>query len=172
MLFIFKSGLSKSKVIFFCFQGTWGIILHSLPCWIYHLPGIHGQQANHRPAGSNWDPPLDPPAFPISLVSGNSDFEYVYPFYYGLVGENAFIMMFEKTGRDAEIRFAQSPDGGGEKNPAWDFIYFRRNYRVGRNFRFRACGVYKKFEGVDDVVRIYENWSGRKVARPRSQDRH
>jgi len=81
-------------------------------------------------------------------------------------------MMFEKTGRDAEIRFAQSPDGGGEKNPAWDFIYFRRNYRVGRNFRFRACGVYKKFEGVDDVVRIYENWSGRKVARPRSQDRH
>jgi hypothetical protein len=134
--------------------------------WIYHLPEVHGIQGNHRPAGSTWDPSLDSSRFPISLVTGISDLEYIYPFYYGLSGENVFIMMFENPGKDAEIRFAQSPDGGGHTNPAWDFIYFRKNYKVGKKFRFRARAVYKKFKGKDDVIKIYESWSGRKVINP------
>ena len=71
-------------------------------------------------------------------------------------------MMFENPGKDAELRFAQSPDGGGDTNPAWDFIYFRKNYKVGEKFSFRARAVYKKFEGKDDVIKIYEAWSGKK----------
>jgi hypothetical protein len=82
------------------------------PHWIYHLPKVHGLSANHRPAGSNWDPPLDTAGFFISLVTGFSDLEYVYPFYYGLSGENVLIMMFENPGKDGELRFAQSPDRG------------------------------------------------------------
>jgi hypothetical protein len=134
--------------------------------WIYHLPGVHGLAANHRPAGSNWDPSLDTEGFFISLVTGFSDLEYVYPFYYGLSGDNVFIMMFENSGKGGELRFAQSPDGGGDTNPAWDFIYFRKNYKVGKKFSFRARAVYKKFESREDVIRIYEAWSGRKVIRP------
>lgn len=65
------------------------------PYWIYHLPVVHGSSANHRPAGSNWDPSLDTSGFPISLVSGISDLEYSYPFYYGLSGDNVCIMMFQ-----------------------------------------------------------------------------
>ena len=136
------------------------------PRWIYHLPEVHGLSANHRPAGSTWDPSLDTSRFPISLVTGFSDLEYIYPFYYGLSGENVFIMMFENPGKDAELRFAQSPDGGGDTNPAWDFIYFRKNYKVGEKFSFRARAVYKKFEGADDVIKIYESWSGVKVIKP------
>ena len=75
-------------------------------------------------------------------------------------------MMFENPGKDAELRFAQSPDGGGDKNPAWDFIYFRKNYKVGEKFIFRARAVYKKLEGADDVIKIYESWSGIKVIKP------
>ena len=132
------------------------------PRWIYHLPDVHGLSANHRPAGSAWDPSLDTPGFPISLVTGISDLEYIYPFYYGLSGENVFIMMFKNTTGD-ELRFAQSPDGGGDTNPAWDFIYFKKNYKVGKKFSFRGRAVFKKFEGKEDVIKTYESWSGKKV---------
>ncbi|MDD4871461.1 MAG: hypothetical protein PHR77_12960 [Kiritimatiellae bacterium] len=135
------------------------------PRWIKHLSPKHGVSASHRPAGSNWDPQLDKD-FPITLVSGISDLEYLYPFYFGRSGQNVFIMMFERPRNDGELRFAQSPSGGGANNPAWDYVYFQRSYAVGREFSFRARAVYKKFESVEEVVRIYEQWSGEKVVRP------
>lgn len=133
--------------------------------WIKHLPEQHGLAASHRPAGSHWDPPVDD-GFNIGLVSGISDFEYLYPFYFGHVGENVFVLMFERTRGESELRFAQSPSGGGPGNPAWDFVYFRRNYGVNREFSFRVRAVYGKFTNVEAVVRLYENWSGEKVALP------
>ncbi|MEP6595848.1 MAG: hypothetical protein ABJA71_07865, partial [Ginsengibacter sp.] len=137
------------------------------PHWIYQLPETHGLQANQRPSGSNWNPKLDTSGFPISLVSGTSDIEYDYPFYYGLSDENVFILMFENPGKDAEIRFAESPDGGGNRNPAWDFILYQKKYKIGEKFTFRGRAVYKKFEGKDDVIKTYEQWSGKKVTKPR-----
>ncbi|MBL9128001.1 MAG: hypothetical protein JNL97_10160, partial [Verrucomicrobiales bacterium] len=99
------------------------------PRWIRHLPPAHGTAANHRPAGSTWDPSFDD-GFKIGLASGFSDLEYVYPFYFGLSGENVFVLMFEKPHDGGEMRFAQSPSGGGTGNPAWDFVYYRREYAV------------------------------------------
>jgi len=138
----------------------------SVPRWIEHLPPSHGVAANHRPAGSTWDPSFDD-GFKVTLASGFSDLEYVYPFYYGRSGENVFIQMFEKSTPDGEMRFAQSPTGGGEGNPAWDFIYYRRNYSVGREFSFRVRTVYRPLTSVEEIVRIYERWSGEQVQRPR-----
>ncbi len=71
--------------------------------------------------------------------------------------------MFD-TGKDAHVNFTQSPDGGGDFNPAWDFIYFKKNYKPGKEFSFRAHIVLKKFQGKDDVIREYEKWSGNKVS--------
>jgi len=135
------------------------------PRWIKHLPETHGVAASHRPAGSRWDPPVDD-GFKISLATGNSEFEYLYPFYFGRSGENVFVMMFERTNDDGELRFAQSPSGGGTGNPAWDFVYFRRNYEINREFHFRVRAVYQKFTSAGDVVRLYEKWSGEKVNLP------
>ena len=135
------------------------------PRWIKHLPGKHGLTANHRPAGSTWDPPLDD-GFNIDLVKGISDFEYLYPFYFGRSGENVFVLMFERTGAEGELRFAQSPSGGGKGNPAWDFVYYLRDYAVNREFSFRVRAVYRKFTSADDVARLYERWSGEKVKLP------
>lgn len=135
------------------------------PRWIKHLPASHGLAANHRPAGSAWDPPLDE-GFNIPLAKGASDFEYLYPFYFGRSGENVFIMMFERPHDGGELRFAQSPSGGGAGNPAWDFVYFQRGYEVNREFCFRARAVLRKFSNVDEVIRLYEHWSGEKVIRP------
>ena len=133
--------------------------------WIKHLPPKHGAAANHRPAGSTWDPPLDE-GFNIPLVSGVSDFEYLYPFYFGRWGDNVFVMMFERPRDAGELRFAQSPSGGGTGNPAWDFVYFQRGYEVNREFCFRARAVYRKFKDLEEVIQLYEHWSGEKVVRP------
>jgi hypothetical protein len=135
------------------------------PRWIKHLPEKHGVAANHRPAGSNWDPSLDD-GFNIDLVKGISDFEYVYPFFFGRSGENAVVMMFDRSNAEGELRFAQSPSGGGKGNPAWDFVYFRRDYVVNREFSFRARAVYRKFTSAEDVAQFYEQWSGEKVNLP------
>lgn len=135
------------------------------PRWIKHLPEKHGVAASHRPAGSNWDPPQDD-GFNLDLVKGVSDFEYLHPFYFGRSGENVFVMMFQRTGAEGELRFAQSPSGGGKGNPAWDFVYFRREYAVNREFSFRVRAVYRKFTNIEKVVRLYENWSGEKVELP------
>ncbi len=140
---------------------------NSRPRWIKHVPPSHGLEACHRPAGSNWEPTFDT-GFPITLASGLSDYEYVYPFYFGRFGEDVLVMMFDTLTPGGELRFAHSPSGGGKGNPAWDFLYFHRDYAVTREFHFRARAVYRKFKDVDDVVRIYEQWSGRRVEIPAS----
>ena len=137
------------------------------PRWIKPLPEKHGVAANHRPAASDWDPPFDD-GFNLDLVKGVSDFEYLYPFYFGRSGENVFVMMFKRTGAEGELRFAQSPSGGGKGNPAWDFAYFRHDYAVNREFSFRVRAVYRKFTSVEDVVHLYERWLGEKVNCPAS----
>lgn len=135
--------------------------------WIYNLPASHGIQANHRQADSKFYPPMDTAGFPktLALIKGVSDFEYAYPFYYGVRDGNVLIMMFEKP-EDGEINFAQSPDGASEKDPAWDFIYYQKKYQVGKPFAFRGRMVYKKFQGQVDVIKTYEEWSKKKVVRP------
>lgn len=135
------------------------------PRWIKHLPEKHGVAANHRPVGSTWDPQLDD-GFNIDLVKGISDLEYLYPFYLGRSGENVFALMFDRPNQEGELRFAQSPSGGGKGNPAWDFVYFRRDYAVGREFSFRARAVYRKFTSAEEVARLYETWSGETVTLP------
>jgi len=135
------------------------------PRWVRHLPPRHGEQACHRACGVEWDPPLDP-GFRIPLASGHSDLEYDYPFYYGLSRGKVFILMFERPRHGAETRFAQSPSGGGEGNPAWDFLFLKRGYEVGREFQFRARAVYRDFQGRADVTRTYEEWSGEQVEDP------
>lgn len=135
------------------------------PRWIKHLPPSHGVAASHRPAGSDWDPPYDA-GFPITLASGHSDFEYSYPFYFGRQGDQVFILMFARPDKGAEVRFAQSPTGGGSGNPAWDYLFLQRDYAVNREFQFRARAVYRKFTNVADIARIYQAWSGEKVELP------
>jgi len=135
------------------------------PRWIAHLPERHGVAASHRPAGSTWDPSFDD-GFPLTLASAPSDYEYLYPFYCGRSGDNVLVMMFENPDEGGEVRFAQSPSGGGTGNPAWDFVWYRRRYAVGREFQFRMRAVYRTFTGLEDVVRLYEDWSGETVRRP------
>jgi hypothetical protein len=46
------------------------------------------------------------------------------------------------------------------------FASYQRDYAVGREFSFRVRAVYRKFTSVEDVVKLYEAWSGERVKRP------
>jgi hypothetical protein len=135
--------------------------------WIRHLPESHGDAACHRPAGSDWDPPLDS-GFKIPLAAGASDLEYVEPFYYGVSHGKCLVMMFDAfdPATKSELRFAQSPSGGGKGNPAWDFLFLPRGYEVGKEFAFRARAVVLDYTRREQAVTAYESWAGRKVALP------
>lgn len=132
------------------------------PRWIRHLSPRHGEAACHRSVGVTWDPPLDA-GFKIPLAAGHSDLEYVYPFYYGVTHGKALIFLFERPRGVAETRLAQSPTGGGEGNPAWDFVFLNRKCVKGETYRFRARLVVRDFRGADDVIGVYERWSGTRV---------
>lgn len=133
--------------------------------WIHHLPPEHGREANHRPVGSDWDPPYDE-GFSLTLVTGFSDYEYLYPFYYGRSGDDVLIIMFDSPDDAGEMRFAQSPDALSSPytNPAWDFVYFKDHPVTGQKFSFRIGMIVKKHEGIEDIIKQYEQWSGETVS--------
>ena len=59
---------------------------------------------------------------------------------------------------DRGIRFSQSPTGGGELNPAWDFQFIVPDFEVGREYSFQVRLLYKEFAGADDVLEEYKLW--------------
>jgi hypothetical protein len=62
----------------------------------------------------------------------------------------AFVKMFRMQDR---IWFAQSPTGGGQNNPAWDFQWFIPNPKVGRVYGFVMRATLISFESRKKIVR-------------------
>ena len=122
--------------------------------WLRMETPKHGVQSTHRPAGPHPESPVDP-RFPLTLVNHPSDYEWTAPWYYGLSHGNAYVQMFRaKDG----IWFAQSPTGGGQTNPAWDFQWFVEQARPGepRGFVMRAALIpFESREQVELVTRSH-----------------
>jgi hypothetical protein len=63
---------------------------------------------------------------------------------------------------DEVIRFSQSPTGGGELNPAWDFQYLIPSPETGKKYSFKVRIVYKPFISGNDILEEYSKWRGKK----------
>lgn len=125
------------------------------------IKGTHlsKQDNNHLFMASN---------FNITLANDFSDFLFEKPYYYGRFHNMVFAYLFDVP-ENSLIRFSQSPTGGGEKNPAWDFQFIIPNVEEKTQYTFSARLVYKKFVGQEDITDEYDQWS--KIQNQQNQNR-
>ena len=111
------------------------------PQWIRAVSPRHGIDSTHPPADHPARPAVDPD-FPLTLVNHPSPYRYRSPWYFGVSHGMALAYVFRS--RD-HVWFAQSPTGGGARNPAWDFQWFVPKYEVGQAYGFVMRLVYTPF---------------------------
>ena len=92
------------------------------PRWIEAVSPEHGIRATHLAPDDRREFPHDE-AFPLTLVFNRSTDRYDEPWYFGVSHGMAYVQLFRRD----RVRIAQSPSGGGEANPAWDFQAFIPN---------------------------------------------
>lgn len=119
------------------------------PRWIRGVTPEHGKLPTHLAVDDNRNFAHDP-NFPLTLVFNKSIYRYTEPWYYGISGGMAFVLMFRPADH---VRFSQSPSGGGNGNPAWDFQWFVPQYEVGRRYRFVMRAMYLPFESPEQIIR-------------------
>ena len=79
-----------------------------------------------------------------------SKYVYTEPWYLGVGHGMAYVLMFRLRDR---IWMAQSPSGGGQGNPAWDFQWFIPEYRVGEAYGFVMRAAYLPYESREQIER-------------------
>ncbi len=117
--------------------------------WIRGVTPAHGTLATHLAIDDSRTFTHDA-EFPLTLVFNRSRHRYAEPWYYGISHGMAFAQIFRP--RD-QVRFSQSPSGGGTGNPAWDFQWFIPQYEVGKRYRFVMRAAYLPFESQDQLAK-------------------
>ena len=72
--------------------------------------------------------------------------------------DTVFVPTYAGLNLEHEIRFSQSPTGGGDRNPAWDFQFIIRSFEINKDYSYRARIVYKPFLSPEDVMNETLNW--------------
>lgn len=126
----------------------------SAPSWVSGYSHEHGVKSTHR-STSDTASLYYATNFNATLASNFSDLRFVRPFYYGKFRDMYFAYLFDEK---SLIRFSQSPTGGGEKNPAWDFHFIVRDPQPGKVYSFKSRLVYKRYSGNEDVESEYAKW--------------
>lgn len=114
--------------------------------WVRGMTPKHGVSATHRALDDHRDFPHDP-SFPLELPFGFSSLRYTEPFYFGVCRGMAFVQMFRPCDN---VRFTQSPSGGGNGCPAWDFQWFIENPRIGQPYQMIMRIAYVPVHGDGD----------------------
>jgi hypothetical protein len=120
--------------------------------WIQSVSPDHGVRASHPAAGDDRRFPHDA-SFPLTLVFNNSGLRYDEPWYYGVSHGMAYVQVFRP--RD-QVRLAQSPVGGGGRNPAWDFQAFLPDYEVDRRYTLVMRVLYLPYESPEQIRRAVQ----------------
>ena len=120
--------------------------------WVRAKTPGHGVESTHRASDDDRDFKHDE-QFPMTLVFNHSRWRFTEPWYFGASHGLAFVQMFR--GRDG-VRFAQSPSGGGNGNPAWDFQFFIPDYQVDRVYSFVMRAALLPLDAPKGVKRVVE----------------
>jgi len=117
--------------------------------WIRGVTPAHGVLPTH-PAASDRRAFAHDPDFPLTLVFNLSRYRYREPWYYGVSHGMALVFVFRP--KDL-VRFSQSPSGGGQGNPAWDFQYLIPDYEVGKRYQMVMRAMYVPYESPEQIER-------------------
>ncbi len=120
--------------------------------WVRGVTPEHGVRATHRAQGDNPDF-VHAADFPLSLVFNFSEYRFVEPWYFGECRGMAFAQMFRT---EDQVRFSQSPSGGGASNPAWDFQWFIMTPVVGRRYQLVMRALYLPLPEAKDEAAARE----------------
>lgn len=124
------------------------------PSWITAESTQHGVNSTHRNASDSLDL-FFAENFNATLANHFSEYRYTKPFYYGRSGKMCFAYLF---GPGPVIRFSQSPNGGGDLNPAWDFQWIIPRPQLNKVYAFKARLIYKPFVSNEDIREEYTKW--------------
>jgi hypothetical protein len=127
------------------------------PNWVRATSPRHGVLATHVASTDEREFAHDPD-FPLTLVFNRSNHRYGEPWFLGVCRGMALVQAFRPSDR---VWFSQSPSGGGEGNPAWDFQWFIPDYQVGRRYQLVMRALYRvhevnftnPFESQDHLLR-------------------
>ena len=118
--------------------------------WIRGITPAHGTLATHLAYEDKREFAHDP-QFPLSLVFNFSKHRYSEPWYYGLNDGIALVLMFRP---EDEVRMTQSPSGGGDGNPAWDFQYFISDYKIDHRYQLVMRAMAVPFESTRQIEQV------------------
>ena len=118
------------------------------PRWIRGVTPAHGKFSTHL---GRRDRRVFPHAddFPLTLVFNYSEYRYDEPWTYGVSHGMGLALMFREQD---SIRLSQSPTGGGNGNPAWDFQFFVSEYEVGQRYGYVMRAMYLPYESPEQMV--------------------
>lgn len=117
--------------------------------WVRGVTPSHGVLSTH--VGIHDDrrfPHADD--FPLTLVFNRSKYRFDEPWYFGVSHGMALALMFRAADQP---RLTQSPSGGGQGNPAWDFQFFVPDYQVDRRSQMVMRAQYLRYVSADQVER-------------------
>lgn len=117
--------------------------------WTRGVTPAHGTLSTHVAQGDTRQFAHDEP-FPLTLVHSLSRHKYTEPWYFGVSHGMAYVQMFRE--QDA-VRLTQSPSGGGNGNPAWDFLYAVSDYEPDKIYTFVMRAAYLPFTDAAQVER-------------------
>ena len=123
--------------------------------WIAAYSEKHGENSTHMRMGEKQDLYFAP-NFNATLASHFSDYNFKRPFFFGRFHNMALSFFFET---EEVIRFSQSPTGGGQGCPAWDFQYLIPNPKMNKIYSFKARLMYKPFVSAEDILYEFEKWA-------------
>jgi hypothetical protein len=126
----------------------------SVENWISAFSEKHFLKSTHRGLNDKFDFYFAPD-FRARLANNYSDYRYSKPFYFGRFHNMALAYFFHSA---EVIRLTQSPTGGGNTNPAWDFQYLIPDPETGKEYSFKARMVYKPFLNNEDILKEYKKW--------------
>lgn len=121
---------------------------NNLTQWLRGVTPKHGVNSTHPGQSDSRVFPHDND-FPLTLVFNRSDYVYDEPWYYAFTHGMAFVQIFRPQDH---VRLSQSPSGGGQGNPAWDFQYFIPEYQLNQRYQMVMRAMYLPMESPQQIL--------------------